>query len=79
VLPGGNTRTTLSDALDVLAHRIARNREIAGLHYKSDSDAGEELAKYALDLLINHLPPAPGQRAKSRFTLTVEEASKEWA
>ncbi|HST75285.1 MAG TPA: phosphatase PAP2 family protein [Acetobacteraceae bacterium] len=31
--------------LTVLAHRIARNREIAGLHYPSDSDAGRKLAE----------------------------------
>jgi hypothetical protein len=30
--------------LDALAHRIARNREIAGLHYPSDTAAGRHLA-----------------------------------
>jgi hypothetical protein len=31
--------------LEALAARIARNREIAGLHYPSDSKAGKQLAK----------------------------------
>ena len=78
-LPKNNTLKTLSQALDVLAHRIARNREIGGLHYPSDSAAGKELADFALNLLMKDLPPAPGERVKSRFTLTVEAAVKEWA
>src|SRR5262249_44046104 len=39
VLPS-SVKPALSYDLDQLAQRIARNREIAGLHYKSDSDAG---------------------------------------
>ena len=31
----------LRSALDVLAHRVARNREIAGVHYRMDSRAGQ--------------------------------------
>src|SRR5215216_1451596 len=38
--PVRNTR----QALDVLAERVARNREIAGLHYPMDSAAGAWVA-----------------------------------
>jgi hypothetical protein len=31
-------------SLEVLAHRVARNRELAGVHYASDSQAGLEMA-----------------------------------
>ena len=37
--------------LEALATRIARNREIAGLHYPSDSTAGRKLAEGILPLL----------------------------
>jgi hypothetical protein len=77
-LPSGSTATILGSAVDTLAKRITRNRQIAGLHYQSDSDAGEELAKYAYNLLRTAMPPAPGYKKKSRFDLTVEEAQKEW-
>lgn len=37
------------------AHRIAHNREIAGVHYPSDSAAGQSLARQLTDgLLANH-------------------------
>jgi acid phosphatase (class A) len=39
--------------LQALAWRIARNREIAGLHYPSDSAAGEQLATDILPYLQN--------------------------
>jgi hypothetical protein len=35
-----------------LADRIARNREVMGLHYRSDSDAGRLLAEKAFGLLL---------------------------
>jgi hypothetical protein len=38
--------------LDRLAERLARNREVLGLHYRSDSDAGKFLAERTLDLLV---------------------------
>ena len=42
--PTEPTRTTIGASLGVLARRIARNREIAGLHYPSDTRAGVKLA-----------------------------------
>jgi hypothetical protein len=39
------------EALEVLANRIARNREIAGVHFPSDSAAGKNLGDQLLDVL----------------------------
>ena len=39
-----NIQSELGDVLDRLAGRIARNREIAGLHFRSDTVAGRVLA-----------------------------------
>jgi len=44
-------QATYTSNLTALAQRVARNREIAGLHYKSDSDAGELLAHEVHSLL----------------------------
>jgi hypothetical protein len=38
--------------LDRLAERVARNREVLGLHYPSDSAAGRTLAEMSLLLLL---------------------------
>jgi hypothetical protein len=43
---------TSASLLDRLAERLARNREVLGLHYRSDSDAGKFLAERTLDLLV---------------------------
>jgi hypothetical protein len=40
--------------LDWLADRIARNRERAGMHYRSDSVAGKALAEYLEGTIINN-------------------------
>ena len=48
-LPGGAAETIR--ALDHLALRIATNREIAGVHYKMDTDAGICAARWALTQL----------------------------
>lgn len=50
------------------ANRIARNREIAGVHYRSDSDAGKQLAKQLLPILFEH--PA--------FLELFQQAQTEW-
>jgi membrane-associated phospholipid phosphatase len=56
-------------ALTALAARIARNREIAGLHYPSDGAAGRELA----DLLHAALQPVPS------FGAIQQAAAAEWS
>jgi len=50
------------------AFRIGRNREIAGVHYKSDSDAGRLLAEEYLKLLFKD----------ERFLKALELAKEEW-
>jgi membrane-associated phospholipid phosphatase len=40
----GSTCAAMQPGLDALAARIARNREIAGLHYPSDTVGGQMLA-----------------------------------
>jgi acid phosphatase (class A) len=43
-----------ADALWATADEIAVNREIAGVHYPSDSKAGEELARQVHMTMIQH-------------------------
>jgi hypothetical protein len=43
--------SSASTALDYLARRVAKNREIAGLHFASDCDAGRSVAEQAVPLL----------------------------
>ena len=40
-----NTRTLMEPVLRTLADRIALNREIAGVHFSEDTDAGSKLAE----------------------------------
>jgi membrane-associated phospholipid phosphatase len=56
--------------LQTLSGRIARNREIAGLHYPSDSRAGVELAVKVAALLDPEKCPV--------FKSVLEAAQKEW-
>jgi hypothetical protein len=63
------------ESMQVLAGRIARNREIAGLHYKSDSAAGSKLAADIFAILSDEaLMPRP-----SRFAAAFANAAAEWA
>ena len=74
-------RGRLRSALIALAWHIARNREIAGLHYPSDSRAGERLATGAFAILNNPSPavmPVPNGWARSRFREAVWRARLEW-
>jgi len=57
-----------SAAILTLADRIAVNRERAGLHYPSDTQAGRELAQKLL-VLLKTIP---------HFNVTVTEAAAEW-
>jgi len=45
-------RKDIHDALWAAAHRIAQNREYAGVHYQSDSECGRELSKLLLPLFV---------------------------
>ncbi|HEY9250513.1 MAG TPA: hypothetical protein VIO38_15345 [Rariglobus sp.] len=62
----------LAASLTRLAERIARNREIAGLHFRTDAEAGRSLAEQAYQQL-NALA------ATTRFKTTLAEAVKEWS
>jgi membrane-associated phospholipid phosphatase len=55
--------------LQRLADRIARNREVLGMHYRSDSEAGRTLAEQTFPLLSG---------CASVVTL-IKDAKKEWA
>ena len=65
--------------LDALAGRIARNREIAGLHYSSDSAAGKVLAKEIFDILNDETRMPHDLGAESRFKAAMDKAKLEWA
>ena len=65
---------SLAAVLWTLADRIARNREIAGLHYRSDTLGGVALAVDTLPLLA-----APTPQGRSKFRIAVEAAQAEWA
>jgi len=70
ILPG---RHPARQYLHPLADRIALNREVMGLHYRSDSDAGAQLALWtaqAAETVINE--------GKTIFAQAVEAAAKEW-
>jgi len=71
-LPDQATRDQFKPHLKWLAKRVARNRERAGLHYKSDSLGGRSLAKFLMSLLMDS-PPA------SKFHEILGLAQEEWA
>ena len=58
--------------LDALAARIARNREIAGVHYPSDSAAGKLLAEAIFEILKD-------ETKMPRFSAAMDSAQKEWS
>jgi hypothetical protein len=48
----GSANKTRASLLDRMAERIARNREVLGLHYRSDTAAGKILADSLKPLLL---------------------------
>jgi hypothetical protein len=87
VLPTGTVQNALGEVIDELADRIARNREIAGLHFESDSKAGVNLAQSLLDVLSSNtlpmtwpqsIPPAPNAPTERRFQHIRNAAQGEW-
>lgn len=74
ILPGTLTTGDLgavSSNLRTLALRVARNREIAGLHYPTDSDAGRKLADTIAPFLT-------GMGTTTWFGKAVTAAKAEW-
>ncbi|MGD4150926.1 hypothetical protein QT608_22480, partial [Xanthomonas citri pv. citri] len=65
-------RTTIEKSLGVLADRISRNREIAGLHYPSDTRAGVTLAAAITAKILLDRAYLP------KFAELVENARREW-
>jgi hypothetical protein len=67
--------TSLGQELDWLADRVAKNRERAGLHYPSDSVAGQKLAKE----VAKQLPVVgDGSIVSVTFKAIIMAAQNEW-
>jgi len=76
VLQGLPQGATMFDDLWTLADVIARNREIAGLHYRSDTEAGIAIATTVSEML-----PGLGvdtDQPTSLFQRSLREARAEW-
>jgi hypothetical protein len=69
-------RDALSADLFVLADRVARNREIAGLHYRSDSQGGAALAESLFNTMTNNGAHAAG--VVPTFDDAIADAQDEW-
>jgi membrane-associated phospholipid phosphatase len=72
--------TAVGETLSALAHRVARNREIAGLHYPSDSKAGKDLAEAIFAVLSDHTGSgqSAGDYTLRKFGAAVVQAASEW-
>jgi membrane-associated phospholipid phosphatase len=78
--PGPGTPTpgslceTLTPGLTELAKRIARNREIAGLHYPTDTVGGQTLAAGLFGSILSNTatPPLP------KYAAVLAAAKAEW-
>lgn len=69
--PRAGQPSQTTNALEHLAHRVARNREIAGVHYPMDSACGAFVAQKCIDMLTTKLA------ASSLFMTLLSEAKKE--
>jgi membrane-associated phospholipid phosphatase len=69
---------TLANSLNGLAARIARNRELGGLHYPSDTDGGLKLATAVFNFIESDRTK-PAGRALLSYAATMEAAQGEWA
>lgn len=81
VLTGHPQLPSMANDMKALADRIARNREIAGFHYPSDTDAGVLLAQNILPLLKEPLPPFENGDPNPQTTWyqqALEAARAEW-
>jgi len=68
----------IQTSLDGLAARIARNREIAGLHFHSDTCAGEVLAGKIFDLIEADRATSSGDPVVPGYKSAIEAAKAEW-
>jgi hypothetical protein len=82
-----SVQAALGEVIDELADRIARNREIVGLHFESDTKAGVNLAQGILEILTSaalpltvpqSIPPATNNPTKRRFEDISTAALGEW-
>jgi hypothetical protein len=71
-----SVRSRFADELDWLAKRIAMNRERAGVHYESDSIAGEALAKYVASHVLAPCLAVVTALLGAGFTAPLTEAQK---
>ena len=60
-----------------MAKRIAENREIAGVHYPSDSDASERLASDLTKLISSELDKNPTRLSNLQKTIAASR-DKDW-
>jgi membrane-associated phospholipid phosphatase len=70
--------TGISLVLTRLADRIARNREIAGLHYPSDTAAGVDLASKLFAILTDESVMPHDPNKPSTFAAAMTAAQAEW-
>ena len=68
VIQGRPNAADFDTRLTQIANRIAENREFAGVHYKSDSDAGRDLAQAIWDIA----------KVRPAVLALIAEAQNEW-
>jgi hypothetical protein len=72
------THPGLADVANALAARVGRNREIAGLHWPSDTKAGVDLAGKIFAMLTDTAFMRNGASTPSRFERMIDAAKAEW-
>jgi membrane-associated phospholipid phosphatase len=70
----GSLCETLTPGLTELARRIARNREIAGLHYPTDAVGGQTLAAGLFSSLLSNATTPP----VASYGVALAAAKAEW-
>ena len=69
----------VGDVTLALAARVANNREIAGLHYPSDSEAGIDLARQIFAMLTDETFMRNGATIPSKISAAIDAAKAEWS